>query len=29
MVGYHVGTSVNSPRNQSATLIERAAVNSA
>lgn len=29
MVGYPVGTSVNSPRNQGAALIERAAVNSA
>jgi len=29
MVGYPVGTSVNSPRNQGASLIERATVNSA
>jgi putative SOS response-associated peptidase YedK len=29
MVGYPVGSSVNSPRNQGAGLLERAAVNSA
>jgi putative SOS response-associated peptidase YedK len=29
MIGYPVSTSVNSPRNQGAGLVERAAVNSA